>query len=259
MRAAVLYDSERLSKNGFFADALCENLKKHGVDASVVLTDQAEKLDADFVIRRCEALKEAKELEKRGVRVFNNAFVSEICNDKWQTYLFLRKNGLPVCETFLPEDFSPAFPCVVKARSGHGGGQVVLCENEKEYSDALALCGKAIVQPYISCGGTDVRLYVLGGRVLYAVRRSGNGDFRSNFTLGGKAERISPDEKMVILAEKAARLSDADFVGVDLMCENGKYIINEIEDVVGTRMLYSLKLCDAADILASYAVKTMKT
>ena len=67
-----------------------------------------------------------------------------------------------------------------------------------------------------SCG-RDVRLNVVGGKVVNAVLRKSNGDFRSNVTLGGGMEKYSPTPQEIALAEKTCRILGADFAGVDVL------------------------------------------
>ena len=259
MTGVILYDRERIKKNRRFAEMLCEALEKRGVSPVVALEEETDisSLQCDFIIRRCETFELSEKAEKAGIRVFNNSLVSRICNDKWATYERFR-DAVPMCETAEPDEKPPfGFPCVVKSRSGHGGGEVFLAEDEESYKNALKSCPNAVVQPFLPCGGVDVRVYVLGGRVLKAVKRTAKKGFRSNFSLGGAAEEYFPDETMRTASEHIAQTLNADFVGVDWLLTKNGAVLNEIEDVVGTRMLYFLSLCDAADELADYAANTV--
>ena len=100
-----------------------------------------------------------------------------------------------------------------------------------------------------------MRVYMLGGEAIAAVRRTSKTDFRSNFKLGGKVASVDipPDA-----AEMARRLYDRlkfDFAGVDFIRDGGRWIFNEIEDVVGTRMLYATTALDAAKLLMRHAAR----
>ena len=99
-----------------------------------------------------------------------------------------------------------------------------------------------------------MRVYVLGGEVLAAVKRTSECDFRSNFSLGGKAEIIDlPDEVKEYIRLIIEALSP-DLVGIDFIRHNGEWVLGEIEDVVGTRMLYALTDIDAADEYVGYVI-----
>ncbi len=76
----------------------------------------------------------------------------------------------------------------------------------------------------------DIRVIVLGGKVLGAMKRSAAGDeFRSNFSLGGRVEPWNLSEGDRILAEKVAKVCGLDYCGVDIMKDNeGKSFILEV-------------------------------
>lgn len=76
----------------------------------------------------------------------------------------------------------------------------------------------------------DIRVIVLGGRVLGAMKRSANGDeFRSNFSLGGKVEVWNLSESDRVLAEKVANVCGLDYCGVDIMKnDEGESFILEV-------------------------------
>ena len=57
--------------------------------------------------------------------------------------------------------------------------------------------------------------------------------------------------------DKVISLFDIGFVGIDFMFSDGKMILNEIEDVVGARMLYHLTDLDVVDIYVEHILKTI--
>ena len=76
----------------------------------------------------------------------------------------------------------------------------------------------------------DIRVIVLGGKVLGSMKRSAAGDeFRSNFSLGGSVEPWNLSESDKILAEKVARVCGLDYCGVDIMKnDEGESFILEV-------------------------------
>ena len=115
-----------------------------------------------------------------------------------------------------------------------------LCPDEKSYLENLQKIfpDTAVVQPLCDTPGRDVRAYMLGDQLIQAMERYSDGDFRSNFGLHGLARPTELTEEMRFFVEKAARLLDVSLVGVDFVFHQGKPYLNEIEDAVGTRMLY---------------------
>ena len=88
----------------------------------------------------------------------------------------------------------------------------------------------------------------MGGRVIASVLRTSKTDFRSNFSLGGEAALVEAPPEVLNMALKLSDYLLADYIGVDFIKDHGKWIVNEVEDAAGARMLYSLTDLDAADM-----------
>lgn len=86
---------------------------------------------ADFAVMRTVNADFNRYFDDNGIRTFNSSGVAGICNDKYETYRFLRNSGVPCVPTFLSPS-SLKFPFVAKSRGGHGGSEVYLiaCESE---------------------------------------------------------------------------------------------------------------------------------
>ena len=255
MRGWLIYEKENIQRNKRFVEFFMEAAEKREVALSLITTEeiafgvkggalflQPEK--PDFAVVRCMRPDLSRHLEKMGVKVFNNAHVSEICNDKQKTHSFFIENGFPCLDTAFVRPDCPRhpfdYPVVVKASGGCGGRQVYLCPDEKSYLENLQKIfpDTAVVQPLCDTPGRDVRAYMLGDQLIQAMERYSDGDFRSNFGLHGLARPTELTEEMRFFVEKAARLLDVSLVGVDFVFHQGKPYLNEIEDAVGTRMLY---------------------
>ncbi|MBP5313113.1 MAG: hypothetical protein J6112_09815, partial [Clostridia bacterium] len=74
-----------------------------------------------------------------------------------------------------------------------------------------------------------------------------------NFSLGGKAEpyTLSPEEEETVY-KIVRELKSPDLIGADFLVTEEGLLFNEIEDVVGTRMLYAVYGIDAAKVFADY-------
>ena len=114
-----------------------------------------------------------------------------------------------------------------------------------------------LLQPFIDGPGEDVRVYVIGDEIVAAVKRrvgSGrldSGEFRANASLGGEVSpyKLSDDERRLV--RQIADQFDFGMVGIDFIIDgNGAFIFNEIENVVGARMLYRCR--PDVDILDRY-------
>lgn len=199
-------------------------------------------------------------LTMAGVHVFNNSFVSTVCNDKALTYQYVAGHGIPIMDTWYSKEQcqEKGFPMVVKPVDGSGGKGVLLVQNEDELKVALeeTLAGRRVVfQKVASDVGKDLRVYVLGNEIVAGMLRQSTKDFRSNFTLGGSATRYTFTKEEEELVQKVISLFDFGLVGIDFIFDNGKMVFNEIEDVVGARMLYSMTDIDIADRYLAWILK----
>lgn len=220
----------------------------------------------------------SKQLELMGIRVFNNSFVSEICNDKARTYQYLAKTGIRMVDSSfyrnnLVKDAISYVkePTVIKAVDGHGGSQVFLLDPSKKSAEDVSgnaennknnglrdqneviagLKGSdTVVQPLIGHKHQDLRVYVIGKEIIAAVLRTAREGFRSNFSLGGSVHLYQLSQEEKALVELIISQFDFGLVGIDFIIgDDGELIFNEIEDVVGSRMLYQ---CSDINIVERY-------
>jgi carbamoyl-phosphate synthase large subunit len=113
---------------------------------------------------------------RAGIQVaVSSEHTSNICNDKFETYLFCRRNGIRTPETRLGGDFDLGnlqFPLYVKPRYGRGSVNVFAVQNEAQLRLFLSYVPDAIVQDYLP--GTEFTVDVLAdfnGRILSIVPR----------------------------------------------------------------------------------------
>ena len=268
MKGVLIYDSIGKARNEWFISRLIESAEALGHVLKLVVCDgEYEVAEAiDFAIVRTINPRINERLEELGIPTFNNAKTSRIANDKWQTYLYATELGIPVMATKKPTDENSAaasfpYPFVVKAVDGHGGSEVFSVGNDEECREVLSRLDtdRIITQKKCSEVGVDMRVYMLGGEILAAAKRTSLSDFRSNFSLGGSAEIVDVPEEIRDILKAVYESLRCDFVGVDFIRHGGKWILNEIEDVVGTRMLYSLTDMDAAKIYVEHVIRKLES
>lgn len=256
-RCWILYERDDLAVNGFFAGRLLEHATDLGMCARIVTSDDIPDGVPDALINRSRDWRLARAFEERGTVVFNDSETSRICNDKYETYRMADSIRVPHLPISLPgEALPPGPPWVVKSRTGHGGTQVFKAGSDDE---VRRLCGR-MESPLVQTFGTpgrDMRAYVLDGRIIAAVLRSSETDFRANYKLGGDASLCDVPEEARTIVEKVCDRLRPDFIGIDFVFDEGRAVLNEIEDAVGTRMLYSLTSLDAAALLAEHVHSKM--
>lgn len=185
-------------------------------------------------------------LEDLGIKTFNSAAVSALCNHKMVTHLEVNKLKIPMVDTFfakkdnLTDTLPMDVPFIIKEASGRGGKQVHFIQSQNDFHDCLnqLKTEDLIIQSTNVMLGKDVRVYVIGKEVIGAVIRESSKDFRANFKLGGTATWYSLNHNEIKIIDKIIHAFDFDLVGIDFLIDlNGQFMFNEIEDVVGSRML----------------------
>jgi len=180
-----------------------------------------------------------RHLQLGGWLVVNEASALEAARDKLRTLQLLARHGLPVPRTaFAPDPgYLPAAlrsvggaPAVIKLPRSTQGRGVMRAHDEEEaqsVADAMwSLQRDVLIQEYVpEGGGGDLRLLVVGGRVVGAVRRRApKGRFRSNLHRGGGVRRARATKEASGLALQAAALCGLEIAGVDLI-ESGKGLL----------------------------------
>lgn len=182
-----------------------------------------------------------------GVNVYNSSRISTICNDKALTHYHMNKLSIPMVNTIFIKQNNHVqtppmmFPFVVKEVDGRGGKQVHLIHDEQEWDACMGHISapELIIQSTENVQlGKDVRVFVVGNEIVGAVLRESKNDFRSNFKLGGSAKWYPLNHQEIALINKIIHHFDFGMVGIDFLLDSdGKLLLNEIEDVVGSRTL----------------------
>ena len=149
-------------------------------------------------------------------------------------------------------------PVVVKLLEGTQGIGVVLAETKKAAESVIGafrqLDANILVQQYIKeAGGADIRAFVVGGKVVAAMRRRGApGEFRSNLHRGGSAEviKLSPSERST--AVRAAKSLGLNVAGVDLLQSEEGPMVLEVNSSPGLEGIEAVSGVDIADLIVEY-------
>ena len=212
MRGILIYDEAGKRRNEWFISRLIESAKIRGCELRLVIyedgVDDAITPLPDFAIVRTICPKLNKRIEELGVITFNNHATSRVANDKWQTALLARDLDVEIMDTILVDSDEDAkrldYPLVLKAVDGHGGSEVLLVNNIQECKQLTSYNSnkRFILQKLCDEPGIDMRVYVMGEKIVAATKRISKTDFRSNFSLGGSAVIDTPTEDMITTISK---------------------------------------------------------
>lgn len=190
-----------------------------------------------------------RQIEKFNIPVINSSSSIDIVSDKLMTSQLLTRDNIPIPKTMLVTgtvdldlvEKEIGFPCVVKATSGSKGKTVYLCENRKYFKDLMELLNNIalkktlIIQEFINTRpGEDLRVWVIGGKVIAAMKRTAPvGDFRANISQGGTAEPFEITEEIDYIARQTATTLGLQIAGIDLLFDNSGYLVCEANSSPG--------------------------
>ncbi|MFU7514915.1 ATP-grasp domain-containing protein [Clostridium sp. HCS.1] len=192
----------------------------------------------------------ARHLEKMGYRVFNSSTAIKNCDHKGLMHLILSNNNINIPRTILSpmifdyslnsEDYlincyeALGESVIIKESMGSFGMQVYLINNREEFINKVKELNKNkidfIIQENIkSSFGRDIRVNIIGNKVVGAMLRESETDFRANISQGGKGTLVELNKEQEEIALKAHKALGLDFSGVDLLFgENDKPLLCEV-------------------------------
>ena len=192
----------------------------------------------------------ASHLEKMGYKVFNSSKAIKYCDHKGLMHLVLSNNNIKMPRTILSpmifdyslnsEDYlikcyeALGESVIIKESMGSFGMQVYLINNRQEFINKVTELNKNnidfIIQENIkSSFGRDIRVNIIGNKVIGAMLRESEVDFRANISQGGKGRLIELTKAQEEIALKAHKVLGLDFSGVDLLFgENDEPLLCEV-------------------------------
>lgn len=231
-----------------------DGLDLTAADAVIVRTMPPGSLEQ--VVFRMDAL---ARLEAAGVAVINPSKAIECAVDKYLTTARLAAAGLSVPATVVCENSESALEAfdrlggdvLVKPLFGSEGRGIVRVSNGdlalRAFRTLERIDAVLYLQRFIQHDGSDIRVLVLGGRILGAIRRRADGQFRTNVSRAGRAERYELSDAEAHAALKSARVVGARLAGVDLLYDAaGCCHVIEVNAVPGWRAFQQVTGCDVA-------------
>ena len=262
----------RLTTEMYERERFVEEADKYGIDFNLVFADEIDLLVSrddrksiryrndivplpDVLLARTGSgtgyfnLSVLRQFERLNVLTLPNSQAIEQSKDKLYANQILAQAGLPIPKTMLTRFPCKAelvekvvgFPCVLKVITGSHGAGVYLCHTPKEFEDLSELISSLdsktsmIIQEYISHSeGRDLRVIVIGGRVVGAMQRTAtDGSFKANISRGGEGKVYDVDDEMEMLSIQVAKVLDLDIAGVDLLFHPDGYKICEANSSPG--------------------------
>src|SRR5271168_1126971 len=209
-----------------------------------------------------------RQFDLMGVPVLNGAVSIARSRDKLRALQLLTRRNIDVPITVCAR--SPAgveaalglvggCPAIVKLQQGTQGIGTMIAETPQAVHSLLetfwAMGQDIVLQEYVrESKGRDIRVLVVGGRVVASMRRVAKpGEFRSNLHRGGKGDKVAMQPSYRIAAIRAAKVMGLEVAGVDMLEGRGGPRILEINSSPGLEGIEKASGIDVAGAVVQHA------
>ena len=208
-------------------------------------------------------------LRRLGLYVINPPEAIEHCVDKYDILTILEENGLPVPRTAVTENTDEALTAfgelggdvVVKPVFGSRGVGATRINDPEVASTAFKAIrfyhGVIYLQEFVRHGFSDIRAFVVGNRVVAAMRRVAQ-DWKTNYSQGARPAAISIDESLEEIAVKSAELVECKIAGVDILESSKGPVVVEVNSQPGWKGLQSVTRVKIADEILDFLLSELK-
>jgi len=208
-------------------------------------------------------------VERLGLYVINPPEAIEHCVDKYAILALLEDNGIPVPCTAVTENVGEALKAfhelggdiIVKPIFGSRGiGSTRITNPEIAATIFKAITfyhGVIYLQEFVPHGFSDIRAFVIGNRVVAAMKRVAN-TWKTNYSQGAKPVSIKLDKTLEEMAVKSASVVECKIAGVDILESSKGPLFVEVNSQPGWRGLQSVTSFNVADEIVSFILSELQ-
>lgn len=211
-----------------------------------------------------------RHLERLGVPMVNSSSSIEATKDKLYAHQIFAEQGIATPKTLLVKhpinanlvEKEIGFPAVVKIMAGSYGKGVYQVTSKSRFVDFIDFAHgintdeAIIVQEYIDTHpGEDLRVFVVGGKVLGAMKRSAkDGSFKANISRGGEGVAYELTPQIEKIALKVCKSLELEVAGVDLLFGKDGFLVCEANSAPGFKGFEQATGIDVAKAIIDYAL-----
>ncbi len=276
----ILYDTIRWEEKALLESGKKKDINLQMLDCRKLIFDlDKEKNGYGTVLQRCVSyyrnVHSTAALEGIGVNVINCLKTGIFAGNKLYTHMLLKKHGVKTpyaTVTFSKESAletleKTGYPKIIKPTVG-SWGRMISKLNDKDSAEGI-IEGREKMYPiyqvhfleeFVKRPPRDIRAILVGDEVVAAIYRySGNGNWKTNMALGGRAEKCEVTTEMEEICIKAKNAVEGQIVGVDLMeSEDRGLLVHEVNNT--TEYKNTVRVCevDIPSLMLDYAIKAYK-
>lgn len=263
---------------------IIEAMGRHGVDFEVVdvreqiFDSNNHNFDFNVMLERCvSTVKGTHALEfftSIGIPTVNSLAVAQVCENKFATSLALVRCWVPTprfAMVFGEEQAKKAiaglggYPVVIKPVSG-SWGRLVARVNDEHALEAIieqkTVLGSPAhhaiyIQQYVEKPGRDIRIHVIGGKVIAAIYRKSS-HWITNTARGAEAFPCSINKDLEKIAKMAGDAIGEGIFGIDIFETKDGYMVNEVNHTMEFKNVQRVTGIDVAGKIIEYCISRIK-
>lgn len=194
-----------------------------------------------------------------------------IAHDKIYTQLDIQNSRIPMPTTYITSTVSAArnilkkvnYPIIMKFPHGTQGKGVMYADSFASASSILDALDRLkqpfLIQEYVETGGVDIRLIVIGDKVIAGMKRKAElGEKRANIHAGGSGHAYLPDAHTKRIAVEAAKSIGAEICAVDMLESVKGPVVIELNISPGLQAITKATKIDVADKISKFLYEKTK-
>ena len=260
----VLYDTIRWEEKALLEAGKKKNINIQMLDCKKLFLDLDKDKDGyGTVLQRCVSyyrnVHSTAALEGMGVDVINCLKTGIFAGNKLYTHMLLKKEGVPTPHATVAFSQDAAleslekvgYPKIIKPTVG-SWGRMISKINDKDSAEGIIESREKMypiyqihyLEEFVKRPPRDIRAIMVGDKIVAAIYRySGNGNWKTNMALGGRAEKCEITNEMEEICIKAKNAVQGQIVGVDLMeSEDRGLLVHEVNNT--TEFKNTVRVCE---------------
>lgn len=280
-KLTILYDRIRWEEKALYESARKKGIDVTNLNCNNLFIDLSKSMTEDLgiVLQRCvsyfRSLHSTAALEGEGVRVVNPLHTSIMAGNKLFAHMKLRKVNVATPRSMLAFSMESTlaaldnlgYPSVLKPTVGSWGRLVALLK-DKESAESIIedrehmfpLYQIYYLEEFVKRPPRDIRSIVVGEKVVGAIYRySPEERWKTNMSLGGRAELCPITKEIEDLCLRAAKAVEGEVVGVDLMEDDKKgLLVHEVNNTTEFKNVTRVTGNDISSLIIDYAMSTQR-
>ena len=279
IKLGLLHTTIRADEKLLIEAADKREINLHLVDIrEQILDPMAHSFNFDVVLERCvstvKGMHAVEFFESIGIPAVNSLQIARTCENKFASSLALVKNRVPTPRFALVfgEDQAKnaikdlgGYPVVLKPVSG-SWGRLIAKINDANALEAVIEQKTVLggphhhafyIQQYIEKPDRDIRIHVIGGKVIAAIYRE-SAHWITNTARGAKAIPCAIDSDLVKIAQNAGTAIGKGILGIDIFETKNGYMVNEINHTMEFKNVQRVTGIDVAGAIIDYCLSVVK-